>query len=302
MTQVQFSQSDSDRSTPRQFTPSSTSSASESTGVPGTLDFDPDVPIPSIEREAGEASTLPTHNDLTLRARTPSFSITPPATEGIATPVPSISISYGTSPTPGSTMPSLIERIGDLGLSGEPARRRASSSGSNPTPAGGRGHSQRSLTTSVDEEHSTQSSVDNVIAGIMANIRLGTEATQPDPPTPGTSLHPRSPSPNMPNGGANSSPRSASRRRSSSYVDQTPHNVADEEPPRERFHEPDFQREFANAKELVADLVTILASSSLHNEAESRIRTLYLQAVDLSRFQNPSTRTVGLVGDSGVGM
>jgi hypothetical protein len=302
MSQVQPSQSDSDQSIPRQFTPSSTSGASESAGVRGTLDFDPDVPIPSIEREPGEVSTLPTHNNLTLRARTPSFSITPPATEGIATPVPSFSTSYGASPTPGSTVPSLTERIGDLGLSGEPTSRRASSSESNPTPGGGRGHSQRSLTTSVDEEHSPQSPADNVIAGIMANIRLGTETTQPEPPTPGTYLHPRSPSPNMPNGGANSSPRSASRRRSSSYVDQTPHNVADEEPPRVRLHEPDFQREFANAKNLVADLVNVLASSSLHNEVESRIRTLYLQAVDLSRFQNPSIRTVGLVGDSGVGM
>lgn len=292
MTQVHSSQSNSDRSIPRQFTPSSTSGASESSGVLGTLDFDPDVPIPSIEREPDEASTLPTHNNSNLRARTPSFSLTPPATEGIATPVPSISTIYGASPTPGSTIPNLTERIGELGLSGEPASYRASSSGSNPTPGGGWGHSQRSLTTSTDD----------AIADIVANISLGTETRQPDPPKPGTYLHPRSPSPNLPSSGANSSPGSASRRRSSSYIDPTPHNVADEEPPPERFHEPDFQREFANAKKLVVDLVNVLAGSSLHNEAESRIRSLYLQAVDLSRFQNPSTRTVGLVGDSGVGM
>lgn len=132
----------------------------------------------------------------------------------------------------------------------------------------------------------------------MANINLGSENTPHGSPAPRTYLHPRSPTPDVRNGGASNSPGSASRRRSQ---DQTPHNVADEEPPQEQFHEPDFQREFANAKKLVADLANVLASSSLHNEAESRIRALYLQAVDLSRFQNPSTRTVGLVGDSGVG-
>ncbi|EXJ72753.1 uncharacterized protein A1O5_03900 [Cladophialophora psammophila CBS 110553] len=98
-----------------------------------------------------------------------------------------------------------------------------------------------------------------------------------------------------------SSPGSASRRRSGSQVDLTPHNVTDEEPPHARFHEPDFQLQLAISKGLVEDLVYVLESSSLHSEPGSRIRTLYLQAVKLSRYQDPSTRTVGLVGNSGVG-
>lgn len=99
---------------------------------------------------------------------------------------------------------------------------------------------------------------------------------------------------------AASSPGSTSRRRSGS-IDPTPHRVADEEPPHDRFHDPDFQSQLAISKGLVADLVYILESSSLHDEPESRIQALYLQAVALSHYQNPSARIVGLVGDSGVG-
>ncbi|OQV10816.1 hypothetical protein CLAIMM_14754 isoform 3 [Cladophialophora immunda] len=280
-TRVQSPRSDSDRSSPRQFTPSSTRSRSQSAGLLEPLEIDPDVPIPSIERESDEASSLSAHNNLSVRARTPSFSITPPVTEGIATPIPSSPSNRWTSPTLSSTVPALTERIGQLELSGEPVRRQTSSSIS-------------------DGKVSAPSPVDNVTR-IMENIRLGTETPRPDTPTPATYLHPRSPSPNVSIDGADRNTRSASRRRSGSYVDPTPHNVTEEEPPQEPFHEPEFQREFANAKNLVSDLVNVLASSSLHHEAQSRIRALYLQAVDLSHFQKPATRTVGLVGDSGVG-
>ncbi len=111
-----------------------------------------------------------------------------------------------------------------------------------------------------------------------------------------------SPSPHRSKGHANRSPRSAHRRRSSSRLETTPHDVADEEPPHAPFHEPEFQQAFADAKKLVGDLASVLASSSLHREADSRIRALYQQAIDLSHFQSPIARTVGLVGDSGVGM
>lgn len=77
--------------------------------------------------------------------------------------------------------------------------------------------------------------------------------------------------------------------------------MVDELPPQERFHEPVFQQSFSSAKHLMANLVGVLASSSLHNEPDSAMQRLYQQAIDLSRFQYPSTRTMGLVGDSGVG-
>lgn len=77
--------------------------------------------------------------------------------------------------------------------------------------------------------------------------------------------------------------------------------MADELPPQERFHEPAFQQSLSSAKHLMANIVGVLASSSLHNEPDSTMQRLYQQAIDLSGFQYPSTRTVGLVGDSGVG-
>ncbi|OAP58566.1 hypothetical protein AYL99_07656 [Fonsecaea erecta] len=151
----------------------------------------------------------------------------------------------------------------------------------------------------VNGQRYARNSVDDVAYGVE-NIRLGTQNTPPATPTPHTYLDPRSPSPNTPHEAATRSPRSASRRRSGSHVDLT-HKVAEEEPPPSQFHAPEFQREFGHARNLVNHLVNVLASSSLHNETQSGIGALYQQAVALSRFQKPSTRTVGLVGDQGVG-
>ncbi|KIW75046.1 hypothetical protein Z517_11817 [Fonsecaea pedrosoi CBS 271.37] len=291
--QVQLSHGDSERSDPIQPTPASIRSPSEVIGPRETPNFDPDVPIPSIEREPVCASNLLPRSNLSVRPRTPSFSITPPAPEGTTTPVPSVSASRGTSPTPSSTVSGLNELIRDLELSGEPGEHPTSHSRSDSL---GERHSQTSPTTSA----AGRSFVDDVTHALN-NIRLGTEGSRAGTPTPETYLNPRSPSPSLRIDDASRSPRSASRRRSSSFVDPAPHNVAEEEPPAEPFHKPEFQRELAKAENLVKDLVNILASSTLHNEAQSRINALHLQAVDLSRFQKPSTRIVGLVGDAGAG-
>ncbi|KAK6227425.1 hypothetical protein QIS74_00980 [Colletotrichum tabaci] len=80
-----------------------------------------------------------------------------------------------------------------------------------------------------------------------------------------------------------------------------PHNVKDEEPPSNRFHDPTVQQAFGEAKTLMRSLANALGSSSLHVNPDSTIQRLHRQAQDLSRFQCPSTRTVGFVGDSGVG-
>lgn len=113
-----------------------------------------------------------------------------------------------------------------------------------------------------------------------------------------------SPSRTPPSSKGVQAPSSASRRRSSSRVKITTlHDVRDEEPPRDRFHEPGFQQAFADAKRAVADLTGVLESSSLslHAEPDSTMRRLHGEAEVLSRFLCPSTRIVGFVGDSGVG-
>lgn len=48
-------------------------------------------------------------------------------------------------------------------------------------------------------------------------------------------------------------------------------------------------------------LANTLSSSNLHHEGGSSVRNLYQQAAQLHQFQLPSSRIVGLVGDSGVG-
>lgn len=90
-------------------------------------------------------------------------------------------------------------------------------------------------------------------------------------------------------------------RRSSSVVDRLPHNVLDEELPQDAFHSPEFQQAFRDAKQLMSTVEGVLGSSSLHNSPESTIRRLHTEAGELARFEYPSTRTVGFVGDSGVG-
>ncbi|KAF2789491.1 hypothetical protein K505DRAFT_365563 [Melanomma pulvis-pyrius CBS 109.77] len=51
----------------------------------------------------------------------------------------------------------------------------------------------------------------------------------------------------------------------------------------------------------MAQMAEALSSSTLHREQGSNIESLHQQAIRLSAFQPPSSRIVGLVGDSGVG-
>lgn len=99
----------------------------------------------------------------------------------------------------------------------------------------------------------------------------------------------------------NSASRRDSRRRSSSRTNTAPHNVIDEDPPSDPFHEPTFQQAFSDAKRFMSELVDVLSSSSIHSELDSTMRRLHEEAIKLAQFLCPSTRIVGFVGDSGVG-
>lgn len=102
--------------------------------------------------------------------------------------------------------------------------------------------------------------------------------------------------------GAASSPRRSSRRkRSSSRVEEGIHDVRDENPANDRFHDAAFQSTFCEAKKLMSELCNTLGSSSLRYEPDSIMQHLYEHANRLARFECPPTRTVGFVGDSGVG-
>jgi hypothetical protein len=91
------------------------------------------------------------------------------------------------------------------------------------------------------------------------------------------------------------------RRRSSSRMIRPVHNVQDEEPPQDRFHEPAFQQAFHDAKRIMSELYDVLGSNSLHTDPDSTMQRLHKEAEALAVFQCSSSRTVGFVGDSGVG-
>ncbi|KAK1507609.1 hypothetical protein CTAM01_02721, partial [Colletotrichum tamarilloi] len=97
------------------------------------------------------------------------------------------------------------------------------------------------------------------------------------------------------------SPRPPRRSRGRSEAALVYHDVKDEELPESRFYDPAVQNAIKDAKALITQLAGVLEDSPLHINPDSTIRRLYGQALDLSQFEGPSTRTVGFVGDSGVG-
>jgi hypothetical protein len=107
--------------------------------------------------------------------------------------------------------------------------------------------------------------------------------------------------PQNPAGGDSPSRRRVSRRRSSSHTNQPPHNVADEELPKERFHDSAFQQAFLRAKQVMSEFTNVLSSGSTHMDPDSTVKRLHEEARNLARFYCPLTRTVGFVGDSGTG-
>lgn len=129
-------------------------------------------------------------------------------------------------------------------------------------------------------------------------------AALPDTPTPRRNLDPRLPCQGFARDNGSPGASAARRRRSSSRINQTPHDVRDEELPQDRFHERAFQQAFSEAKSLMGNLAGVLESSQirLHLQPDSAIHRLQERARKLANFQCPPTRIVGLVGDSGVGM
>ncbi|KAI1261517.1 hypothetical protein F5Y18DRAFT_440419 [Xylariaceae sp. FL1019] len=113
----------------------------------------------------------------------------------------------------------------------------------------------------------------------------------------GPFLHPRTPGLASPTPSAPGS----HRRRSSSRILQEVHKVEDEVPPRDRFNDPRFQRALDNTRQMMTGLLSVMRSSDVHNEPDSQMKRLCGEAARLSQFQRPSTRTVALIGESGVG-
>jgi hypothetical protein len=97
------------------------------------------------------------------------------------------------------------------------------------------------------------------------------------------------------------SPSPSGRRRSGSGLDRERHQIESETPPETFKHMVKVQEALFNARIQTERIATVLSSSSLHQVIGSSIQNLYQQARKLNNFQLPSSRTVGLVGDSGAG-
>jgi hypothetical protein len=96
--------------------------------------------------------------------------------------------------------------------------------------------------------------------------------------------------------------QSSSRQRTpSSQINRQPHSVADEEPPRDSFHNESFQEAYSDAKQVMKDLVAVLETSDLSTDPGTTIYRLRDQARSLAAFECPKKRMIGFIGDSGVG-
>ncbi|KAK7959857.1 uncharacterized protein PG986_004711 [Apiospora aurea] len=220
--------------------------------------FSGDV-LPSIEPIPHDAPRSLSSGTTSTHARTPSLSLTPPASSGGSqgrarvSPGPRDALTSGNDADLGS----IDVRLQDLSI----ARPTANSMG-------------------MSELADALNHISNGASSRSARL-LTPEAQQS---TPGTPL-----------------PRSGRRRRSSSKINVEIYDVRDEKAPNDRFNEPTFQSAFRDARRLMSDLEDTLASSSLHIDPDSTMKRLHQEAKTLSTFHCPPSRTVGFVGDSGVG-
>jgi ABC-type glutathione transport system ATPase component len=106
----------------------------------------------------------------------------------------------------------------------------------------------------------------------------------------------------VPNGlRENRAPSPSRRGRSGSEIPVDRYQVELEDPPKALSHLPKIEDALASARTLTSRMASVLSHSSLHQENGSSIQKLHRQALELTCFQLPSSRIVGLVGDSGVG-
>ncbi|KAF2108978.1 hypothetical protein BDV96DRAFT_652220 [Lophiotrema nucula] len=186
----------------------------------------------------------------------------------------------------GSTTPQSAEnRSRDL-----PLRRELSSASSTPSI-------QVTPTPTSSRNERTNSLADGLNA-----LDMRTASSSGQTPTPNQLLEAQQLDARKSDRASSQSPSpSPRRRRSSARPERSEHNIENEEPPQSLFHAREIQNALANARQLTGMMVNALSRSNLHQEQCSNIHNLYQQAIRLRDFQLPSSRIVGLVGDSGVG-
>ncbi|RYO90874.1 hypothetical protein DL766_001625 [Monosporascus sp. MC13-8B] len=227
-------------------------------------DHDPDRPLPSVERDVSSTSS---------RQSTPSTTLYTPSTS-----------THADLTRQAPDQDAVLQQIGDLRnlrLTSPRTPGGSSSQRGTPTPS-------IHVTPSAPPNESSQpraSGTDSLVGGVTA---LHIESLHADSPGAPGLRESRSPSPSR-------------RRRSGSGINRDSHQIENEDPPQALFHMPEVQEALASARTLTSRMANVLSSSNLHLENGSTIESLHQRATRLNGFQLPSSRIVGLVGDSGVG-
>jgi hypothetical protein len=247
-------------------------------------DLDPDTPLPSVERDPVSIETS--------RDSTPNSVVY----------TPSVSMRAST----GSIESRVNEDLLNLRLNSStplasteelsrPSCPRAASSATStpsihitPTPS------------AFGSVQSRSNRTDSLVDGVSA-LRMDNAHPSSHPPDTDRLLGTPSPAAPSTAQSANRSPSPSRRRRSGSGAGPIIHQIEDEDPPQALARERAAQEGLTNARRITARLAGALSSSALHHERESNIHRLHQEAINLSEFQVPSSRTVGLVGDSGAG-
>ena len=227
-------------------------------------DYDPDRPLPSVGRHVSSTSS---------RQSTPSTTLYTPSTSTLAN---------STRQAPDQDV--VLQQIGDIRNLMLTSPQTPGSSASQPRTSTPSYHVTASAPPS-ELSHPRTGSTDRIINGVSA---LRIEHLQVDSPGPSGLRESRS--------------RSLSRRRrSGSGVPRERHQIESEDPPEALFHMPAVQEALANSRTLTSRMASVLSSANVHSEPGSSINGLHRQATRLNGRQLPSSRSVGLVGDSGVG-
>jgi hypothetical protein len=80
------------------------------------------------------------------------------------------------------------------------------------------------------------------------------------------------------------------------------YNTNDEKPPNEPYFDEEFQKALQKAKSVAGRIANILDTCELARDRDSHVFSMIQTANRLRQFDAPSVCTIGIVGDSGVGM
>lgn len=85
------------------------------------------------------------------------------------------------------------------------------------------------------------------------------------------------------------------------YDDDLSYNMRSEPLPDAPIYNPELQAVLGTVKEQLGEIERTMGRCSMSSDTGSNISTLFQQTRSLAHFEYPTTRTIGFVGDSGVG-